>query len=222
MAAMQESKAVTRALKLSQRLRLVIGVGAAIAVGTPLAFLTPWQLAMLAGWDAAALTIGGSIIVFVFALDGAATKAAAQREDLNQASDDLVIILGSLISLIGVVLSLIAANHNSGAVRALLIAIAIVTVVVSWLLVHTIFTLRYAHLYYNTPEGGVDFPDESAPDYQDFAYLAFTIGMTYQVSDTDVSQRSIRRTITRHSLVGYIFGTVIIGVTINVVGGLIK
>ena len=95
-------------------------------------------------------------------------------------------------------------------------------VVVSWITVHTLFTLRYARLYYDGPEGGIDFQSDDLPDYLDFVYLAFTVGMTFQVSDTNISDRRIRRAITRHALLGYLFGTVIIGVTINVVGGLIS
>ena len=84
------------------------------------------------------------------------------------------------------------------------------------------FALRYAHLYYNEPVGGIDFAGEESPDYRDFAYLSFTIGMTFQVSDTAVSARSIRRTITRHALLAYLFGTVIVAILINVTAGLIR
>ena len=93
-------------------------------------------------------------------------------------------------------------------------------IALGWAAIHTTFTLGYARLYYKPPIGGIDF--ESEPDYRDLAYLAFTVGMTYQVSDTDISDRQIRRAITRQSLLSFVFGTVIIGTSINVLAGLIR
>ena len=99
---------------------------------------------------------------------------------------------------------------------------AAATVVLSWLAVQTVFTLRYAHLYYSEGEvGGIDFHDEEAPDYGDFAYLAFTVGMTYQVSDTNVGSKRIRTIVRRHALLSYMFGVAVIATTINVAAGLL-
>jgi uncharacterized membrane protein len=188
---------------------------------TAASFAVPWQLAVLVGWDSCALLICGSIWAFVPVLDAAATEAAARREDLSRTTDDLVVLVASLISLIGVLLVLISAYRHDGSLKAVMIGAAIATVAISWTTVQTIFALRYARLFYSEPVPGIDFPGQEPPDYLDFAYVAFTIGMTYQVSDTELSGRAIRRTATRHALVGYVFGTAIIGVTINVVGGLI-
>ena len=210
------------ALALSQRARLLAGGALGMAAGAGAALAAPWQLAVLVGWNVAAIVLVGPVWAFVPRLDGSATRAAAAREDLSRRTDDLIIIVASLISLIGVIVTLIEANRSSGILRALLIGTAVLTVVSSWIVVHTLFTLRYAHLYYDSPVGGIEFPDEDQPDYLDFAYLAFTIGMTFQVSDTNVSKRTIRRLITRHALLGYVFGTIIIGVTINVVASLVR
>jgi uncharacterized membrane protein len=87
--------------------------------------------------------------------------------------------------------------------------------------VHTVFALRYGRLYYST-DGGINFHDRSEPTYQDFAYLAFTVGMTYQVSDTEIPARVIRATVLRHALLSFLFGTTIIAMTINIVAGLVK
>ena len=95
------------------------------------------------------------------------------------------------------------------------------TVLLSWSLVHTLFALRYARLYYADGAGGIDFKNDDAPDYADFAYVAFTVGMTFQVSDTDIQLRGIRRTVLGHALLAYVFGTVIIAVTINVIAGFV-
>ena len=87
---------------------------------------------------------------------------------------------------------------------------------------HTVFTTRYAQIYYEGPPDSVDFNEDDAPDYRDFAYLAFTIGMTFQVSDTDLKTKEIRRTALRHALVSFPLGAVIIAASINLVSGLAK
>ena len=96
-----------------------------------------------------------------------------------------------------------------------------VTVVLSWTLVNTVFTLRYAHLYFSVRSAAVDFGEVDRPDYRDFAYLAFTIGMTYQVSDTDLRDRHIRRTVLFHALLAYVFGVVIVAAGINLIAGVV-
>jgi uncharacterized membrane protein len=92
-------------------------------------------------------------------------------------------------------------------------------VAVSWFTVHTIFTLRYAQLYYRPPPGGVNFHDDS-PCYRDFAYLALTIGMTFQVSDTDLKSTDFRSTALKHALLSYLFGSVILAAAVNLIAGL--
>ncbi len=94
------------------------------------------------------------------------------------------------------------------------------SVLLSWCLIHTVFAARYARLYYTGSYGGIDFPGDKHPDYADFGYFAFTVGMTYQVSDTNVTDRKMRRTTLRHALLSYLFGAVIIATTINLVAGL--
>ena len=100
---------------------------------------------------------------------------------------------------------------------------SVVSVFLSWAVVHLTYTLRYARLFFTEPQGGIDFhEDKRDATYVDFAYVAFTIGMTYQVSDTDLSKRQIRAAALRHALLSYLFGTVIIAMTINVIAGLAK
>jgi uncharacterized membrane protein len=92
----------------------------------------------------------------------------------------------------------------------------------AWAAIHTVFTTRYARLYYRGTSGGIDFNEKEAPRYSDFAYLAFTIGMTYQVSDTDLKTKEIRATALRQALLSYLFGVVIIAAMINLIAGLGK
>ena len=89
---------------------------------------------------------------------------------------------------------------------------------------HTVFALRYAHIYYTEPEGGIDFKTKGGerPDYVDFAYTAFTVGMTFQVSDTDITRREIRRTVLRHALLSFLFGAVIVASAVNIVATLLN
>ena len=117
---------------------------------------------------------------------------------------------------------MVQAGNAHGVAKDWQVGLGVVSVVLSWALVHTIFTLRYARLYYAAPVGGVDFNDEEPPSYVDFAYLAVTIGMTFQVSDTSLSSREFRATAMRHALLSYLFGTVIVATTINLVAGLSK
>ena len=98
----------------------------------------------------------------------------------------------------------------------------VVSILLSWSMVHTVFSLRYAAIYYEGDPGGVDFNEENAPCYTDFAYLSLTIGMTFQVSDTDLQTKRIRRAAIGHALLSYMFGALIIATTINLIAGLGK
>jgi uncharacterized membrane protein len=179
-------------------------------------------LSLLAGWDAAAIFVTASVWTFITKLDAAATRRVATREDDSHAAADLIMVVACLMSLVGVVVGLAHARKNPGPMSSVLTGIAVFTVFLSWFTVHTLFVLRYARLYYAEPEGGIEFVDsKQPPDYMDFVYVAFTVGMTFQVSDTGIAKRNIRRTVTRHALLSYLFGTVIVGVAINVVGNLI-
>jgi uncharacterized membrane protein len=93
-------------------------------------------------------------------------------------------------------------------------------VAAAWIIVHTLFMLRYARLYYSSPHGGIDFNQDEPPAYRDFAYLAYTLGMTYQVSDTALKNSTMRATALRHTLLSYVLGAVVLAATINLVVGL--
>ena len=112
-------------------------------------------------------------------------------------------------------------GKQHGANRDLSVALALFSVLLSWTTVHSNFTTRYARIYYSGPDGGIDFKSDIKPKYSDFAYVAFTLGMTYQVSDTDLqSPRRCAPRSLRHALISYVFGAVIIAATINLVAGL--
>jgi uncharacterized membrane protein len=208
---------------LDQHRRLLIAALLGAAAATAASFFCPWQLSALAGWDVAAAFVVGSVWSFIVALDAEATRHVATREDDSRTAVDLIMVIASVVSLVGVVVGLAHARDHHGVLSAVLTGVAVFTVLLSWFTVHTLFVLRYAHLYYNEPVGGIEFSKTpELPDYLDFVYVAFTIGMTFQVSDTQVTNRSIRRTVIRHSLLSYLFGALIVGVVINVVGNLIR
>ncbi|HEY2430831.1 MAG TPA: DUF1345 domain-containing protein, partial [Acidimicrobiales bacterium] len=193
------------------RLAIAVVVGATTAAVT--AFLTPWQVTCLLGWDAAAATWAGSVWFAILGKDADATRATARVEDDSRAVSELILICASVASLVGVAFALVKAAAEKGGGHAAITAVAAVTVVLSWAVVHTRFTLRYARLYY-AEEGGIDYHDNRAPDFGDFAYVAFTLGMTYQVSDSDITSKVIRMAALRHALLSYLFGTVVVAMTI--------
>jgi uncharacterized membrane protein len=156
----------------------------------------------------------------VWPMDTDATAAHATREDPTRAVTDVILLAAAVTSLAAVGFFLLQASSAKGAAQDLLAGVGVATVALSWLLVHTVFTLRYALLYYTGGDGGVDFNQTTPPRYSDFGYLAFTLGMTFQVSDTDLKTPAIRATALRHALVPYLFGAVILAATVNLVAGL--
>ena len=194
----------------------LLGVAIALAVG----LVAPWQLALLCGWDVASCTLVASIWTAIVHLDATATERVAMREDDSRAAANFVVIFAGMASLAGVFAGIIKARRIHGAMSATLIVASLLAVVFAWLAVHTIFTLRYAHRYYDLG-GGIDFPSDGRPSYRDFAYVSFTVGMTFQVSDTNITDPAIRWLLLRHAALAFVFATVIIALTINVLAGLL-
>jgi uncharacterized membrane protein len=201
--------------------RALRSAASGLVVSAVLVALVSWQVTVLAGWIVGATTYVVRVWLRVRQLSAEQTAAIATREDASRASADLMVLAASVTSLVGVGVTLARASNTTGATRVSLTIAAILTVITSWALVHTIFTLRYAHTYYGDPVGGIDFKSDDAPDYHDFAYVAFTIGMTFQVSDTDLTSSAMRRVALRHALLSYLFGAVILALTINVTASFI-
>jgi uncharacterized membrane protein len=186
---------------------------------------TYWAVAAAAGWDAAALTFLAVVWVAIYPKNADETRIHARAEDVSRATADIVLLSACVASLAAVAFVLVKADHSASD-RWTLIALAVATVALAWASVHSVYVLRYAGLYYephDPPTVVIDFNDDAyRPDYHDFAYLAVTIGMTYQVSDTTLKTQAVRRTALRHALLSYVFGTVIVAVTINVVASLLN
>jgi uncharacterized membrane protein len=204
----------------SSALRLIVGLVVGAAAGVIAALFAPWQAVPLLVWVAASVTWAASVWVSVAPMDSVATSRNATREDPHGPTADALLLSASLASLGAVVLGVLKAAHAHGSEKVVLLTAGIGAIIGSWGVVHTVFTLRYAALYYRGRDGGVDFNEDEKPCYLDFAYMAFTVGMTYQVSDTDLTTKEMRHTALRHALMSYLLGTVIIAATINLAAGL--
>jgi len=155
-------------------------------------------------------------------------RKIAKIQDSSRTYIFLFVIAASVISMVAIFFLLKSKSHSSGSVNEH-IMLAIGAVFISWWLVHTIFTMRYAHMYYDTDTddgkpkevGGLQFPDETEPDYLDFVYFSFVIGMTFLVSDVEISSRQIRRLAWLHGLLAFAFNTAIVALSINVISGLV-
>lgn len=199
------------------RTRLFAVAGAGLVAGVATGFFAAWPFALVAGWGVAAASFTGSTWLSIWTMDAPGTQRHATREDPSRTTTNLLLLGATLVSLIDVGYVLAKASHAHGPSRAWLAGLAVVSVALSWLVVHTLFTLRYAVVYYGGTPGGIDFNQSEPPRYSDFAYLAMSIGMTYQVSDTDLTTHSMRATALRHSLLSFVFGSVILGTTINLI-----
>jgi uncharacterized membrane protein len=197
-------------------IHLLVSLVAAGIAGGSAAPLLGWASAGLIAWVAAALVFLVWTWASLWPLTADDTAQVAAREDGSRAVRDLALIGISIGTLMAVALVIFRA-HQSPPPQVVL---GVACIAASWLVLNTVFTLRYARLYYTDPRGGVDFNQKEDPTFPDFAYLAFTIGMCFQVSDTSLQKTAVRATALRHGLTAFVFDAVIIAVTVNVVAGL--
>jgi len=202
--------------------KLLVSLAAGVAAGTGAELAGAGRGAALIGWDALAVVFCTWVWATVWKLDGPSTSSHALRENLGRDTADLILLGAAAASLIAVGVVLFGAGHAPGNDKYLQAGFALLSVAASWTLIHTVYTLKYARLYYAAEPGGIDFNESASPQYSDFAYLSFTIGMTFQVSDTDIQNTQIRRTALRHALLSFPLGAVIIAASINLISGLAK
>jgi len=200
---------------------LVIG----LIVGFALAPFVTWGMTLVAGWDAASLAYLLTTWPVIIRADSSLAAQLAVREDQTEGSARALLVGASVASLLGVGYALHLAGQQSGLHRVPLIGVAVLTVVLSWTVVNTIYTLHYSDQHFRSARGGIEFGDgdgRERPSYRDFAYVAFTIGMCYQVSDTTLRDPSIRRTVLGHAVLSYLFGVVIVAGSVNLISGLFR
>jgi uncharacterized membrane protein len=186
---------------------LVAGAGVAVA-GAP-------ALSVLVGWTVAA----SAVLVRVWRVSWPAghdeTKRLAEEEGRTLATDTAVLV-AAVASLAAVVEALARADEQDAEGIAAVV-LGVVVAILSWALVNTVFALKYARLYYAGGDGGIDFKEQHRPAYSDFAYLAFTVGMSFAVSETEPTSTEIRKAALGHALLSYLFGTIVIAVAVNLV-----
>ncbi|MES2332573.1 MAG: DUF1345 domain-containing protein [Bacteroidota bacterium] len=209
--------------------KLALSVFMAAAVFTVLScFNFDLKMRLLVGWDAFCIAMIAFSWVLFFTTDQKDVSKVVESQDEGIKAIFAIVLVAVCFSLFGALLLLKEPSGNTGS-KIVHILVSLSPVLLSWILLHTIFTVRYAHLYNDhnklnsgTDTGGIDFPTKAQPDYVDFAYFSFVIGMTFQVSDVQVNSRVIRRFVLLHSLISFIFNTTIVALTINAVAGLTK
>ena len=171
------------------------------------------------GWDIFSLMLISLHWFMFFKTSPIETCLKAKIQDETKEEIFAIVLVSTFAGLLAVILLLI--NKD---IKPLSLVIALSGMFLSWFLVHTTFSMRYAHLFYGDNENGkgsgLDFPGNESPDFVDFAYFSFVLGMTFQVSDVEISSRQIRRLSLLHSLIAFIFNTVIVALTINALAGL--
>lgn len=184
------------------------------------------QSRIILGWDAFCLSLIVMSWILFFTTTNHELCAVVEKQDDGLKVIFMIVLVAVCFSLFGTLL-LLNSKGESTFNKVFHTIVSLSPVFLSWLLLHTTFAIRYAHLYHdhnklNTGSnvGGLDFPTKEEPDYLDFAYFSFVIGMTFQVSDVQVNSRVIRRFVMLHSLISFVFNTIIVALTINTIAGL--
>ncbi|MCZ9881877.1 DUF1345 domain-containing protein [Arthrobacter sp. B2a2-09] len=209
----------SRVYRASTRLVVMVVLGVAAGIGTAAAGAP--ALGPAVGWGVASSVYLVMVWAVIGRMDAEHTALHATRQDPSRTVSNVLVLVAGVASIGAVAVMLLEVGSVQGSERDLIVLLALVVLAVSGLLVHTLYTLRYAHIYYEGVDGGIGFNQERPPCYVDFAYLAFTIGMTFQVSDTDLQTSDIRGIALRQALLSYLFGVVVLATTINLVSGLI-
>jgi uncharacterized membrane protein len=206
---------VLRIIRLHWRLASAIVLAIAVTALLP----SQWGFArrLLVGWDTGVVLY----LVLVYSLIARASvehiRAHAAREDEGRFAILLLTVFAALASL-GAILAELGTSQGAQRTPGQL-ALAAITIVLSWAFTHTIFALNYAHDFYGEHGGkksGLNFPGKEAPDYWDFVYFSFVIGMTSQVSDVGVTSKLIRRTVNAHGIVSFFFNAALLALTVNI------
>jgi uncharacterized membrane protein len=214
-------------VRLGAMSRLAIALGVATLVSIAARLVLPGYIDLLMGWDAFVLcylVMGWTVIGLT---DESLTRERAQRYDPGVYVIFVLIVLAASASFVAIGFMVGNIRDLPFWVRAERLTLAVTALLLSWLLIHTLFAFHYARLYYFLPEGkaahhrGLKFPDDDEPDYLDFAYYSFVVGMTSQVSDVAVLSRPMRRLTLIHGVLSFIYNIAILAMSINIIGGVI-
>ncbi len=204
---------------IRRRLALAVVVGVLGSVLVPLGPAHGSLVHALAGFVVAGLTFAVPLLSHILAHDAPATREKVRGRDGDAAWYDVVVVVVGLASLAGVTILLVGGRAR-GTAAIIEDSIGVGAVAVGWLCVHTVYVLRYARVYYASPYPPIDFNQDEDPTFSDFAYFSFNLGMAYQVSDTNLRSSAVRRVVLGHSMLAYLYGTIVIAATINLVAGI--
>ena len=188
-----------------------------------------WPLHALSAWCVLALTYIAFAWWVMLPADPDQTRGRSRTQDDNRPVIDLLLLIASVVSLVAVGMALRQGDQPDSAPKYLGVGIPMLSVVLSWLLLHTLYALHYARLYYyndedpdGPPAGGFDTHGDDEPDYRDFLYVAFGVACTFGVTDTELTTKPVRRAVTRHSILSFAFGTIILALAVNVLTNLLS
>jgi uncharacterized membrane protein len=201
--------------------RLLLGVVAGVVVAAILPGPVGAPLRTVAGWDVAALVLLVLVWRIILAAGPEETARRAAAEDVGRSFAWAVAVLGSTVSIFAATVALRNARSMAPLAERELALLCLVAVATAWLVCHTTYTMRYAHLYYRDDGdlGGLGFPGTEMPCLLDFAYYAFTIGMCFQVSDVTVTQNRMRRATLGHALLSFAFNTAVLAMALSLLFG---
>jgi uncharacterized membrane protein len=201
--------------------RALLSLTTGLVAGTIAGLAATPRISPLVSWT---VTVS-VLLVWVWRMswpqDSVGTKRLAEQESATR-STDVWLIAAAVASLAVVVVALVQSSSQRSPVAVASVLLSVVSVALSWALVNTVYAFKYARVYYlDEPDtGGIDFKQEDAPAYSDFAYMAFTVGMSFGVSETEPTTTPIRRIVLGHALLSYAFGTGVLAVAINLVTNL--
>jgi len=212
--------------KAQIRFLIAFTVGIAVALLAPIEDLTP---RILAGWNAGGWLYFVLVVIKMWHVEVEGIKSEAGIERESRTAVLFIVVLGSVFALLALFTQLMALKSEHGIDRTISISLAISTIFLSWLLIHTVFALYYAHEFHSESHGGardtgggLKFPDDRTPDYLDFLYFSFVVGTTAQTSDVAVCSRAMRRVVMLHGILSFFFNTAVIALMVNLAAQLVQ
>ena len=205
--------------------RLLLGLVVGLVTVLVLPARLGWATRIVGGWDVGATTLLCTVWFVILAIDPEETRCRAAAADPGRTAVWIVVLIASASSLFAAAGLMRHARTIAPQGGTLLIVASLVAVITAWLLTHTGFTLRYAHLYYRDDlegEGGLCFPGDRKPSDFDFSYFSFTVGMCFQVSDVTITSPQIRRAVLGHALLSFAYNTVILALALNLLFGILS
>jgi uncharacterized membrane protein len=208
------------------RFLIALAVGLIVALAVPLDETIP---RILAGWNAGGWLFFALVAVKMWRAEIEGIKREADIERESRIAVLVIVVLGSLFTLLALVTQLGALKTEHGLDRTISVTLSVSTIFLSWLLMHLVFAIYYAHEFHGEGRdrtgghgGGLSFPGESTPDYLDFLYFSFVVGTTAQTSDVEITSRRMRRVVMLHGILSFVFNTAVIALTVNLAAQLVQ